>query len=427
MVYFNMNFLSKLFNKTTKTHLQDELFLSLDIGTEVAKGLLFKITDLGVTIVASYYVNQPLKAMQAGRVLDIDLVYSTANQVIDGLFKEINKVRIPNIKTIFGIAGELINGISVNAYINRMYVSNKPITEKEESVILTNLFDQIIVDGKQELANILGVTTNEVVVLNVSVNSFFVDGVFTSNIVGKTGSRISANLYASFAPVSVIKNLADITKKLRINLSGIVVQPYAVARSFKDVLTDPNFSGIFIDIGGGTTDIALVTEGGSIQTQMFAFGGRGFTQKIAKEFNLSYQLAEQRKIQYSSGTLPPDLTRKTREALREDARLWVDASRIAMQKFENVEKFPTTIYLCGGGAMLPDIQDTIVSYPWSNFLPFEKHPNVVLATPNKQDKVIDTTGKLTYPYDVTPIALARYFYDIINKPNYNYVGFNYEN
>ena len=426
MIYLYMAFLN-LFKRHAKSKesQQDQIYLALDIGTEVLKGLLFKITDLGVEIIASNYKKQPLVAMQAGRVIDIDSVIKGADSVIEELFKDIDKPRIPNITTIFGIAGELINGVAVSAHINRGRNSESIISENEERTILDQLFDYIIEGGKQELAESLDISPAEVVVLNVSINGMYIDGLVADRLVGNKGSRVSAFLYASFAPLNIIKKLSEVSKGLRIKLAGIVVQPYAVARSF-GIISDPTFSGMFIDIGGGTTDIALVLDGFNIQTKMVAFGGRAFTNRLVQKFGLDYNLAEERKIKYSSGLLPSDITRQTREALQEDVRLWVDTVRIALQKMEGVKTFPDTIYLCGGGAMLPDIQSVLSSYPWQQFLPFNKHPKVLLTNPSKQDRVYDRTGKLQYPYDVTPVALARYLYDIIRNPKYNYVGFEHE-
>ena len=404
---------------------EDNIYLALDIGTEVLKGLLFKITDLGVEIIASNYKKQPLVAMQAGRVIDIDAVIKGADSVINGLFEDIGRPRMPNVTTIFGIAGELINGVAISAHINRSKTSESIISESEEEAILNQLFEHIIASGKQELSESLGISPDEVVVLNVSINGMYIDGVVANQLAGNKGSRVSAFLYASFAPLNIIKKLSEVSKALRIKLAGIVVQPYAVARSFGPAL-DPTLSGIFIDVGGGTTDVALVLNGFNIQTKMMAFGGRAFTNRLVTAFGLDYHLAEERKIKYSSGLLPADIARQTREALREDVRLWVDTVKTALQKMEGVDAFPDTIYLCGGGAMLPDLQSMLASYPWQQFLPFPKHPKVLLTTPVKQHHVYDKTGKLQYPYDVTPVALARYLYDIIKNPKYNYVGFDHE-
>src|SRR2546422_9045996 len=67
-----------------------------------------------------------------------------------------------------------------------------------------------------------------------------------------------------------------------------------------------DFGGIFIDIGGGTTDIALIRNGGIEGTRMFPIGGGGFTKKPATPFRLSLTEAEGVKLRPSKGERPPE-------------------------------------------------------------------------------------------------------------------------
>src|SRR2546421_5329338 len=66
-----------------------------------------------------------------------------------------------------------------------------------------------------------------------------------------------------------------------------------------------DFGGIFIDIGGGTTDVALVRNGGIEGTRMFPIGGRGFTKKLAAHLRVSFFAAQAGKPRHPRGELPP--------------------------------------------------------------------------------------------------------------------------
>ena len=85
---------------------------------------------------------------------------------------------------------------------------------------------------------------------------------------------------------------------LKLNVIGIVAQPFAVARAYSGS-SSRDFSAMFVDIGGGTTDIAVVDQGSVVETKMFAFGGRIFTKEIVRSGNIEYRIAEQRKLKYS--------------------------------------------------------------------------------------------------------------------------------
>ena len=75
---------------------------------------------------------------------------------------------------------------------------------------------------------------------------------------------------------------------------------------------------VFVDIGGGTTDVALVRGGGISGTKMLALGGRAFTKGLAERLGVSFADAETAKLSAADGS--PDVA----DALLEDARIWRD-------------------------------------------------------------------------------------------------------
>lgn len=130
-----------------------------------------------------------------------------------------------------------------------------------------------------------------------------------NTLVGYTGRDVRLNFYASFAPKTYIEALRKVASTLNFEVLGIVSQPFAVARAHSGG-ENSNFSSIFIDVGGGTTDIAVVKNGNIAETQMFAFGGRAFTKELAKLTDTDFRHAEQRKIKYSNKELPKEVSRQ---------------------------------------------------------------------------------------------------------------------
>src|SRR5260370_35116095 len=117
---------------------------------------------------------------------------------------------------------------------------------------------------------------------------------------GVRGPRFTRTLFSAFAPVMQLGALETVAKGLDLTLMTIVAEPYALARCLStNASTDSG--AIFIDIGGGTTDIALVRQGGIEETRMFALGGRTFTRRLAASQGLSVTEAEKLKLSYSSG------------------------------------------------------------------------------------------------------------------------------
>src|SRR5438477_11718534 len=85
---------------------------------------------------------------------------------------------------------------------------------------------------------------------------------------------------------------------------------------------------IFIDIGGGTTDIALVRQGGIEETRMFARGGRSFTRRIATSKGIAVEDAERLKLSYSDGKIKESDREEIQAILAPECRAWMDTVRL---------------------------------------------------------------------------------------------------
>src|SRR2546430_10598538 len=100
-----------------------------------------------------------------------------------------------------------------------------------------------------------------------------------------------------------IDAVETVVRELDLELASAVAQPYALARACasEEVWAE---GGIFVDIGGGTTDVALIRDGGVEGTRMFNLGGRAFTRRLALAFGLSYEEAEARKPHHPEDPIP---------------------------------------------------------------------------------------------------------------------------
>jgi cell division protein FtsA len=176
-----------------------------------------------------------------------------------------------------------------------------------------------------------------------------------------------------------------------------------------------DFSAIFIDIGGGTTDIAVVRNGGREGTKMFALGGRAFTKRLAQELNVNFQEAESLKIRYGRGELAADAAKRLEKILEEDCRVWLDGIELSLQEFSESDLLPPKILLCGGGSALPGIKKSLSQESWLKNLPFAKRPSVGFLQPKDVANIADKTGLLRDPQDVTPMGLANLALDLVGE------------
>lgn len=404
-----MNF--PFFKKKPKISLQDEqepVFLALDIGTEFVKSVIFRVDADKATVIGYSRIPQHSKAMEGAMVINIDNVVSTCDIGIGRALAVADKILggkcpLPDFVTL-GIAGEIVKGVSIVANYERDNPESQ-ITENEINNVVESIKKQAFSDSVEDIAEEIGTNASKIKEINTHINSTYIDGIKVDNPVGFTGERVTYRIYSTFAPSLHINSLYEVAKRLELNVLTIDVQPYAISKSFKGAHKS-DFSSIFLDIGGGTTDIAIVQNGGIIGTKMIAFGGRVFTKRIAKNMNFELDEAEKLKLDYAGKKLQETTERKIKNILSKDARLWAEGVEISLSEFEEVEHFPSEILISGGGSELPEIYDSLISYPWLTVLPFEKFPSVKYMYPKQIENIEDETGLMHTVHDVVPAALT---------------------
>jgi cell division protein FtsA len=174
-----------------------------------------------------------------------------------------------------------------------------------------------------------------------------------------------------------------------------------------------NFTAILADIGGGTTDIAVVNDGGVEGTKMFGIGGRSFTQTIASDMNLSYKDAEKLKVNIDHEQMKPTVKKDVNEAIDKTLEVWIAGVELALSEFDSVDHLPNRILLCGGGSSLDKLVHVLEGAVWHKDLPFTKKPIVQHINPNEVLGVSDTTGDVSDHTFITAMGLLRVGYDTL--------------
>ncbi len=381
------------------------LVLALDIGTEVVKALIFRIeksTKQGV-VVGVGRVAQKVGNMQSGAVSDISGVIESSRQAI-ALAKQ--KAGIKRVeKSIIGIAGELVKGTTTTVHYERVN-PEMHIGVPELKMIIQKVQEKALERIKRQLAWETGQNDIDVKLINAAVVDVRIDGYHVQSPVNFQGRSVSMSVFNAYAPMIHLGALQTIADELDLDLLSIAAEPYAVARSVEveDML---DFSAIFIDVGGGTTDIAVVRNGGLEGTKMFALGGRAFTKRLAQEFQLSFDVAEKMKLDYASGQLKPEEAEQVATLFADDCRIWLGGVELSLIEFAETDLLPSRIFLCGGGSALPGIKQALLTQEWAGTLPFSNPPQGSFLQPKDVVSIVDTTGELNNPQDMNPIGLAH--------------------
>ena len=268
--------------------------ISLDIGTEFVKALVFRIEHNTAYIIGAGRSRQQLSDMQGGRVTDIAGVIKNCESALNEAFDE---AKIAPTQCVIGIAGELVKGSTSTVHYRRADAKEK-ITVKELREIIEQVQVKAFERTRSELAWETGQEELDVKLVNSAIVDVRIDGYKINNPIGFQGRDVQVGIFNAFAPIVHLGALQTIAEGLGLDLLAIAAEPYAVARGVG--LEDASdLSSIFIDVGGGTTDIAVVRGGGLEGTRMFALGGRVFTKSVADILELPFGEAEEKKIAYS--------------------------------------------------------------------------------------------------------------------------------
>lgn len=146
--------------------------------------------------------------------------------------------------------------------------------------------------ARANLALELGNARLDVRLVNSALVGITIDGYQVTNPIGFKGRDVIIQLYTAFAPMIHIAALERTAKELDLDLLAVAAEPFAVARSVIGDNVNATMSAVLMDVGGGTTDIAVVNEGGVQGTKMFGIGGRAFTRSIERDLGTDYEHAE---------------------------------------------------------------------------------------------------------------------------------------
>ena len=240
-----------------------------------------------------------------------------------------------------------------------------------KTTIAINRSDMLVrsVDFKRALKVAMNVDIPpEQKILHVIPRSYKLDGNLVENPVGMNGSELEVEVHIIKASTSSVQNLTNVVKGLGVNIEDLVLEPLASAEAV--LAEEEKLGGVLIaDIGGGTTDIAIIKDGSIFHTSVIPAAGHQITNDLSAGLGLPYELAEEIKKRY--GTLvSPELEdpartidekgkkvnfHELREIMLARVEEIIRLIILDLPREKNAPLIPTGIVLTGGCANIPGI------------------------------------------------------------------------
>jgi cell division protein FtsA len=386
-----------------------DYLVALDIGTEYVKALIAKQKDDLLEVVGVGRVHQELSDMHSGAIADINGVVHNCEVALS---EAENQAGLQAKKVIIGIAGELVKGVT-NTIRYRRPQPDRPLDIAEMEFIIEKVQERAGQKAQKQIALETGNEDVDVKLVNSALVSIHIDGYKVSNPIGFQGRDVAVQIYTAFAPMVHIGALERVADELVLDLLAVAAEPFAVSRSVLGSDAGSTFTAILVDVGGGTTDIAVVNDGGVEGTKMFGIGGRSFTRTISSELDIDYNDAEKLKVNIDNDKIKSTVKKEVEAAIQKTLEVWITGVELALSEFTSIDHLPNRILLCGGGSSLKGLILALQEPDWHKDLPFTRKPTVQHIKPSEVINIKDTTGLINDHTLITAMGLLRVGYDTI--------------
>ncbi|HEX6548473.1 MAG TPA: cell division FtsA domain-containing protein [Candidatus Dormibacteraeota bacterium] len=378
-------------------------FSALDIGSDLVKVLVVRREGPDGIVLGVGREPQHPSAMSGGAIADIEAVIQACNRALEAAE---DMAGVTPGQCVVGIAGELVKGFSSSIAYPREQPDRK-VRESELRGMLQLVEKRALREAQHLLELERSYGDLEARLVHSAITSVRIDGYPVTTPIGFTGKNLEITVFNTFAPMTQVGAVDAVVQELDLELAAAVAHPYALARAAAGEEAWEQ-GGIFVDIGGGTTDVALLRDGGVEGTRMFNLGGRAFTRRIALALGLGYEEAEARKLRHAEGLLPEEQSAALSRLLTQDVEVLLQGLNLALKDLARGELLPSNIYVCGGGSLLPELMAELTKNAWTEGLPLARPARSRQLGPSDVTSVSDSTGQLQSPQDVGPMGLANH-------------------
>jgi cell division protein FtsA len=261
---------------------EQPIIVGLDIGTTKIAAIAGRKNEFGkLEILGFGRANS--NGVKHGQVLNIDETIKAIRVALDNCYASNPNLDISEVYV--GIAGHHIKSLQTRGDIVR-HDNTEEITQREIDQLIADQYKTYIPAGDQ--------------IIDVIPQEFTVDNFQNiPNPIGYGGVKVGANFHIITGDKNAIRNINRAVEKSGLSTKDMVLQPLASASAVMGA-EDMEAGVAIVDIGGGTTDLAVFYEGILKHTAVIPFGGENITNDIKTGLGVLKTQAEQMKVQFGS-------------------------------------------------------------------------------------------------------------------------------
>lgn len=257
---------------------EKQMIVGLDIGTSKIVAIVAEIdADGEIELIA--LGSHPSKGLKKGVVVNIDTTVEAIGKAVD----EAERMAGVEIRSVFaGIAGSHIKSLNSHGIVA---IRNAEV-ELEDVDRVIDAAKAVAIPADQRILHVL---PQEFVIDNQ-------DGIHQP--IGMAGVRLEAKVHLVTGSISAAQNIAKCIRRCKLEVEDVILEQLASSHS---VLTpdEKDLGVLLVDMGGGTTDIAIFTEGAIRHTAVIPIAGDQVTNDIAVAFRTPTQFAEEIKLKHA--------------------------------------------------------------------------------------------------------------------------------
>ena len=338
-------------------HVNNKLF-ALDIGTRSVVGIILEESDGQYEAIDIIVREHKERSMLDGQIHDV----LSVSEIIREIKEALEVLHGPLTKVCVAAAGRALKTEQSKAAVD---ISGKPMFSKQDILHLE-------LSGVQlAQASVAGEKNNEhhYYCVGYSVLYYQLDGEEIGSLIDQRGNEASVDIIATFLPKVVVESLLSALDRAGLEMDALTLEPIAAI----NVLIPASMRRLnvaLVDIGAGTSDIALTDSGTVIAYGMVPVAGDEITEAVSDEFLLDFPLAEKAKrdlLENESISITDILGFETTISKDEVVeRIAPAIDRLAETIGEEIlrlngNKSPKAVMLVGGGSLTPDLPRRLAS------------------------------------------------------------------